>query len=182
MIASFLPLSLGALGSAPAERQPPTRAPGRDLRPSGAGDSVEEADDLLDLARAVGARLNALDRREAAGDGLTAAQRTLLADLARRGPATLPQLARARSVTRQQVRVVVEALTERGLVRRVPNPAHRRSYLVGVTSAGSALAREIQRGESRLVSRLEEEAGADILHDVRFGLRALLRALESAEG
>ncbi len=182
MIASFLPLSLGALGSVPAETRPPTRVPGRDLRRSGAEDSAGEADDLLDLARALGARLSALDRREAVGAGLTAAQRAVLADLARRGPATLPQLARARSVTRQQVRVVVEGLTERGLVRRVPNPAHRRSYLVDLTTAGSALAEEIRRGESLLVDRMEGEVGAEALRDARFGMRAVLRALETAEG
>lgn len=182
MIASFLPLSLGALGSPPAEARVPTRAPGRAPRRSGAEDSAEVSDDLLDLARAVGARVSSLDRREAVRDGLTAAQRTLLADLARRGPATLPQLARTRSVTRQQVRVVVEALSERGLVRRVPNPAHRRSYLVGVTRAGSGRAREIRREESKLISRMESEVGAEALRDARLGFRAVLRALETAEG
>ncbi len=181
MIASFLPLSLGALGSTPSETRPPTGAPGGEPKTAGAEGPAAGADDLIDLVRAVGARLSARDRRGAAGHGLTAAQRTLLAELVRCGPATLPQLARARSVTRQQVRVVVEGLTERGLVHRVPNPAHRRSYLVGVTSGGAALAREIRRGESLLVSRVEREVGTDALHDARCGLRAVLRALESAE-
>ncbi len=171
---SFRPLSLGALASAPGAPASLKRATREVVEPSKSGDDAN----LLDLTRALCARLSARDRRGAEGGDLTATQRTLLADLARRGPTTLPQLARARSVSRQQVRVVVEALALRGLVRRASNPAHRRSYLVGVTPAGAVLAREVGRRESRTLSQIEDVAGADAVRGATLALRAVLRALD----
>ncbi len=181
-MASFLPLSLGSLDSAPGA--PPTlKRRLQEAGPAWSGDDAARVpESVLDLTRAVGARLSALDRRVAGGDELTAAQRTTLADLAKRGPTTLPQLARARSVSRQQVRVVVESLSQLGLVRRVPNPAHRRSYLVGVTDAGSVQAQAIGRRDAVTMSKIEEEVGAGAVRAATSALRVLLKALGALEG
>lgn len=175
---SFLPLGLGALGSPPARPRPPRPAIRRKRAPHPGGAPLSGSESLLQVTRALCARLSAWERHEAMRDDLTAAQRALLADLARHGPTTLPQLARARSVTRQQVRVVVEALTRRRLVRRLSNPAHRRSYLVGVTTDGSRKAREIEQWESRRLGQIERVLGAEGIRDGTLALRSVLDALD----
>ncbi len=179
---SFLPLQLGSLGSASAERPCALELPiRREPAPLTSGDvPLADSGRLLEMMRALGARLSALDRQEAMDDDLTAAQRTLLVDLARRGPVTLPQLARTKSVSRQQVRVVVEALARRGLVRRLSNRAHRRSFLVGVTAAGSGKAREIARGESLRLEKIERTLGTKGVRDGTVALRAVLDALDES--
>lgn len=71
-------------------------------------------------------------------DGRSTARRGILRGLARYGPRTVPQLARARSVTRQHVQEVVDHLAATGLVELVANPAHARSRLVRATRRGVA--------------------------------------------
>lgn len=179
-MSSFLPLWLGALRTTPtrAPRPKPAIHRERARHPGEAPPTGTEG--LFRTARALCARLSAWERDQAMQDDLTAAQRSLLNDLARSGPTTLPQLARARSVTRQQVRVVVEALTRRGLVRRRSNPAHRRSYLVSVTEYGSQKAREIQQGESRRLEQIQQLLGADGVREAVLALRAVLDALDES--
>ena len=58
---------------------------------------------------------------------------------------TVPQIARVRSTTRQNIQVLVDRLADAGWVTLVPNPAHRRSKLVKLTDhARSALPRLLQ--------------------------------------
>ncbi len=93
--------------------------------------------------------------REAAeqlhGDGrLTAGRRGVLESLEHMGPQTIPQLARSRPVSRQHIQALVAELLEDGLVERVPNPAHKRSFLVRLTD----------QGRERIAEMTEQEAGA----------------------
>jgi DNA-binding MarR family transcriptional regulator len=85
----------------------------------------------------------------------SAGQRAVLESIARRGPQTVPQLARARPVSRQHIQALVNALEERALVRLVHNPAHKRSHLVELTRKGAALLGEMQRRERSLLQRMD---------------------------
>jgi len=98
--------------------------------------------------------------REAAnelhGEGfLTAARRGVLESLEHRGPQTIPQLARARPVSRQHIQALVATLQDDGLVEQIPNPAHKRSFLIRLTEAGHARIGDMTRREAQALSRLE---------------------------
>lgn len=69
---------------------------------------------------------------------VTAGQRGVMESLLREGPQTVPALARSRPVSRQHIQMLVNALTEAGWVEAQPNPAHRRSALIGLSPAGHA--------------------------------------------
>ncbi len=58
---------------------------------------------------------------------LSAGRRGILFELARLGPQSVPQMARARPVSRQYVRGLVDGLRADGLVDLAANPAHRRA-------------------------------------------------------
>ena len=67
----------------------------------------------------------------------------LLRSLALEGPQTVPQLARARPVTRQHIQVLADDMAAEGLVEFVPNPAHKRSKLLRMTAKGRKLYDEL---------------------------------------
>lgn len=105
------------------------------------------------------------------GDGeSTAGRRGVLRGLARTGPQTVPQMARARPVSRQHIQVLVDALLEDGLVDLADNPAHRRSYLVRLTARGEAACREMEHVEDQVYSAL---AGALPRDDLEIAARTL---------
>jgi len=67
----------------------------------------------------------------------------MLRSLALEGPQTVPQLARARPVTRQHIQVLADDMAAEGLVEFAPNPAHKRSKLVRMTAKGRKLYDEL---------------------------------------
>lgn len=89
------------------------------------------------------------------GDPLSLPQRAVLEFLDREDRQTVPDLARNRSVSRQHIQVSVNELIARGWVESLPNPAHRRSPLIGLTAAGRdrlASAQEIEAAMTREIS------------------------------
>lgn len=106
--------------------------------------------------------------------GLAAGHRGVLESLWRSGEQTVPALARARPVSRQHIQVLVNELIARRWVEARPNPAHRRSPLLGLTTKGRAVfeaMRERERGwlsSARLsVSVLEMDAATETLRRLR---------------
>ncbi len=73
----------------------------------------------------------------------------LLRSLKSSGPQTVPQLARARDVSRQHIQILANGLAEQGLVEFVDNPAHRRSRLLKITGLG-------ERRLAQVMHRIEE--------------------------
>lgn len=71
------------------------------------------------------------------------------------GPATVPDMARARGVSRQHIQQQVDALLERGLLERKDNPAHKRSSLIALTDKGRALIQNLRADELNALSRLQ---------------------------
>lgn len=111
-----------------APRRLRKRAPAEDLR-AVVDECIVLADRLVWLAEHIHG-----------DEGRGAVRRGILRGLARYGAQTVPEMARTRSVTRQNVQPVVDALVAEGLVVRVPNPAHRRSPRYEVTAEGRAIA------------------------------------------
>jgi DNA-binding MarR family transcriptional regulator len=120
---------------------------------------------------------------------LTAARRGVLRSLARFGPQTIPQLARARPVSRQHIRALVQQLEADGLVELRDNIAHRRSRLVWLTPQGMAHLATLAEREEAFYATLEldvsEEAlrsTAEVLHTLRETLaQAHLQLLRAHE-
>ena len=100
-----------------------------------AGDAINA---LLAEVNALALRLRQLGRRQAHG-GLPAAESMVLEILRREGPRTVPQIAKTRLTSRQNIQILVNALAARGLVEFIGNPAHKRSALIRLTKPGAEL-------------------------------------------
>ncbi len=85
---------------------------------------------------------------------LTAGKRGVLRSLYRLGPQTVPQMARARPVSRQHIQMLADQLAEEGLVEFEDNPAHKRSWLVRLTGKGRQLIEAMLAREARVFKDL----------------------------
>jgi DNA-binding MarR family transcriptional regulator len=112
-----------------------------------------------------------------AAEGITVAMRAVLERLHERGAAPVPAVARDLALPRQVVQRLADALAERGLVARVPNPAHRRSVLQQLTPAGAAVITRVLTREAETLRELAAPLSADatrIFRDVMAYLTAEL--------
>ncbi len=107
---------------------------------------------VVDETVALNHRLQWVAERMYGDDGRRATRRGLLRGVIRYGPQTVPQLARARSVTRQNIQPVVDALLAEGLVRLASNPEHKRSKLVVATPRGEQLVQEWDLADARVLA------------------------------
>ena len=84
-----------------------------------------------------------------AGSNISMGMRAVMEYLDRNGDATVPQVARARRVSRQRIQTLVNPLLERGLVESISNPASKRSPLITLTKTGAKTILEMRRREGR---------------------------------
>jgi DNA-binding MarR family transcriptional regulator len=141
--------------------------------------SFAAVEQVLEETRALAHRLRiAWDQVHGAAD-VSDSRRLVLQMLDRRGPRTVPQLARARPVSRQHVQSVVNTLIEDGLVEYLPNPVHQRSHLVTLTPAGKMLVDQERLKETLLVEGLRIEVADDDLRAAASVLTKLRAAFES---
>ncbi len=115
------------------------------------------------------------------GDVSTAGRRGVLRNLDRHGPQTVPQMARARSVSRQHIQVLVNGLLADRLVASEENPAHRKSPLLRLTARGKRGLLATKKREARLLSQLRIDLSASEIDRVTDALRSLRDLLESKE-
>jgi DNA-binding MarR family transcriptional regulator len=128
------------------------------------------------LERAVRAKIN----ERLAPHGLTTLQYTTLSVLGSRGqPLSNAQLARRSYMTPQAMIEVLNALEQKGLIRRDPHPNHRRVYPASVTDEG----RRVLAACDASVEEMEEEmlAGLDPAQRALLGewLKGCVRALNA---
>lgn len=90
-----------------------------------------------------------------AGHGLTMPMRAVLELVLHAGPRTVPEMARARGVSRQHIQQQVDSLLDRDLLARQANPAHRRSVRMALTDKGRALIQDTRAAELDALSRLQ---------------------------
>ncbi len=114
---------------------------------------------------------------------LTPAMRGVLERLLLGGPATVPDIARTRGVSRQHIQQQVDVLLERGLVGRQQNPAHKRSPLIDLEDKGRALIQDMRAAELDALARLQvgvsDNATAEAAQVLSAWRAALARDLES---
>ncbi|MFC8045364.1 MarR family winged helix-turn-helix transcriptional regulator [Nocardia sp. NPDC057353] len=87
--------------------------------------------------------------------GLTVAQYDVVHRLAAdpEHPVRMSELAQALLYSSGAATKVLDRLTERGLVERVPDPADRRAVRIGLTDAGRELAVRARRAHGRSIAR-----------------------------
>ena len=146
--------------------------------PDGRSDETAAALQSL-FAEVVGLfhRLRVLAEQLHGQDGMTGGSRSILVELDRSGPRTVPQMARARPVARQHIQGLVDQLRERGLVELAENPAHRRSHLVQLTAAGRAIVERMDRRETDLLEQLRMPIQMDNLRSATDVLRTVREIL-----
>jgi DNA-binding MarR family transcriptional regulator len=142
-----------------------------------AGPTAEVLMNLLEEVVLVHQRLQMIIEALHGPSELTRACRGILRDLYRLGPRTVPQLARNRPVSRQNVLMLVHRLANEGMVEFVRNPEHRRSHLIRLTPGGKELLEEMWGREMALLGNLELNIPLDDLlktADVLQRLRAIM--------
>jgi DNA-binding MarR family transcriptional regulator len=103
--------------------------------------------DVNDFIQSLGQLVRRV-RAAAASHELSLSESAVLARLAREGPATTADLARAESVKPQSMRATVASLEEMGLVERKPHPTDGRQVHISLTDKGVAV-RERARAAKR---------------------------------
>ena len=106
-------------------------------------------------------------------------RRALLRELDQLGPRTVPDMARARPVSRQYIRTLVNGLAADGYVERVENPRHRRSQLVRLTPAGRRRVRQMQQREGALFASTRFSVAKSRLQTAATTLRAVRTFFEA---
>jgi DNA-binding MarR family transcriptional regulator len=108
---------------------------------------------------------------------LTAAHRAMLESLFRDGPQTVPSLARGRSVSRQNIQVLVNRLLELGLADAQANPHSLRSPIIALTDAGRRRFEAMRRREHRAFAAASLPVSAKRLREATETLEALRQHL-----
>lgn len=115
-------------------------------------------------------RLKSNNVREA----IPSASRAVLQILQRCGPQTVPQIARARFSSRQNIQIVVNRLQKERLVEVFENPEHKRSVLIRLTEHGQIAISEASRADAELNTRMlpsfsqaELSSAAEVLNKLR---------------
>jgi DNA-binding MarR family transcriptional regulator len=134
---------------------------------------------LIEEAIAVHLQLQILTQELHGHSELSRACRGILRDLHRLGPRTVPQLARGRPVSRQNVLMLVKRLIAEGLAESIRNPEHKRSHLVRLTPRGKELLEEMWSQESALLNSLDLNLSNEDLNGAAGVLRRLRQALEN---
>jgi DNA-binding MarR family transcriptional regulator len=102
-------------------------------------ESSQKLELLLTEVSALATRLKQTFRRFQPESSLGTWGRSVLEILEAHGPQSVPQIARQRCTSRQNVQTIVNRLKAKGCVELVTNPAHRRSALVQGTDRGRSL-------------------------------------------
>lgn len=130
----------------------------------------ERLEALLVEVNGLANRLKSTDPRAT----LPSASRAALQLLQRNGPQTVPQIARARFSSRQNIQILINRLQQEGLVEFVSNPDHKRSALVRLTPRGQAVIAEAGKEAAELTTRIlpsfsqsELSSATDVLSRLR---------------
>jgi DNA-binding MarR family transcriptional regulator len=93
---------------------------------------------VIDFAQAIGLLFRRL-RAAAAANGLSLTEALVMARLAKDGPATTADLARAEGMKPQSMGTVIATLEELGSVVRKPHPTDGRQVNIELTAKGAAV-------------------------------------------
>ncbi len=112
---------------------------------------------------------------------MTAGRLGVLRGLDLSGPQTVPQMARARPVSRQYIQTLVDHLVGEGHVEFTDNPGHKRSRLVRLTPQGKRFLVTAMRRRVKVFSRLKTGISEKDLRTAASVLRAVRALFESSQ-
>lgn len=112
--------------------------------------------------------------------GITVGMRAVLENAVTR-PQTVPEMARARPVSRQYIQTLVNSLMAVGLVEQADNPAHKRSKLIQATEKGRSAFAEIRTREGDAFALLALNIPASDMERAAEIMAALAAKFESPE-
>ena len=173
------PIPPGALAMLPEEFSPVATQPQLEPTPETASEAIEllfsEAVAFVNQGRKAFSQLPG-------EDALHSGERSILLVLEESGPCTVPQIARARSTSRQNVQIIINRLAAEGRVELRGNPSHKRSKLAALTARGKQWLQAFEKSASRAlpaqvkISAAEIQAAGQVLLRLR---RALAEGLET---
>ena len=111
--------------------------------------------------------------------GITGGMRAVLESVVEGGSQTVPEMARARPVSRQHIQTLVNELLDAGYVEYRDNPAHRRSKLVAPTRVGEAAFAALRARETAALTRLALDIDAQ---ELERATQALTQLIERFQG
>jgi DNA-binding MarR family transcriptional regulator len=135
---------------------------------------------ILDIRAAFRALRVVSDRMNEAR-GITAARRAVMEHLAENGPVTVPQIARVKASSRQNIQIIADELVAQGLADWSENPAHRRSQRLGLSEKGVAAFSEIKAEEEVLLAQLQRKISRDTILAGRTALGQLMSGLDKIQ-
>lgn len=161
-------------------RTSPAAPPGNGgSRRSATGGAAANLMAVMDETRKLFHRMRVAAEQLHRQGGMSGGRRGILRDLDRLGPQTVPQMARARPVSRQHIQTLVDQLRGEGQVEFMENPAHKRSHLVRLTPKGKELVDEMNRREAKILTRLEIGIPERDLRTAAEALKAVRELFES---
>lgn len=140
--------------------------------------NARQLDAMIRLLRACFGQLRALGDALHRDLGVTAAMRAVMEFLDDNRTATVPEIAVAKNVSRQNIQILVDALIAAGLVETRPNPTHRRSVLIALTGRGRATFRKMRGREEVVLSALAGGLSATAIGGAMETLGTLRKNLE----
>ncbi len=111
--------------------------------------------------------------------GLTTTEYVTLSVLRERDGMSCAQLARWAFVTPQAMNLVISALERRNLVKRRPDPSHRRVLRASVTAKGLRMLGDCDRSMDEIEADMLRGLPPDAVEELRTALVACAHALET---
>ncbi|MGD0435972.1 MAG: MarR family transcriptional regulator, partial [Bryobacteraceae bacterium] len=116
--------------------------------------------DVVDFIQAVGLLVRRV-RAAAASHELSLTEAAVMTRLAKDGPATIADLARAESMKPQSMGTTIAALEEMGMVERTPHPTDGRQVNIELTARGAAVRKSTREAKrtwlAQAVAGLDEQ-------------------------
>jgi DNA-binding MarR family transcriptional regulator len=120
---------------------------------------------VSDFAHAIGLLVRRV-RAAAPSHELSWSESAVMARLAKDGPATTADLARAEAVTPQSMGTMVAALETMGLVERKPHPTDGRQMHIALTATGTAVRKSRQKAKEswlgQAIAQLDKDEQATL--------------------
>lgn len=109
---------------------------------------------------------------------LSGPRRTVLSAIAEPGEHTVARLARARAQSRQRLQPLINGLAEARLIEFRPNPMHKRSPIVALTTKGQREVQRIRQVEGAALGKLSLPVTPRQLVEAALVLRGVREVLE----
>lgn len=145
---------------------------------AGPGLDLAALDDLIEETSRVYQRLAVAAEQVHRKWDISAGKRAVLRIIDKQGPQTVPQMARARCVSRQHIQALVNALLDAGLIELEANPAHKRSSLVQLTAKGQAVVEAINSRETEVADLLRFDLSGEQMRSATQTLKRLRSVFE----